>query len=141
MSSSSSGPPWHQNVLGTHPTTLCVHDLVCAESIFFIMLNAGNATDALVYIFSAILIFTVLSGKWWILLYLVVGVVIFCVILLYTFYVSAELRLNHMLSPSHQAVFSIACSVWLLQLEYNAQEYLEMQHKLARKRPRLGRVE
>ena len=36
---------------------------------------------------------------------------------------------------------SIFSCVWQLQLEYNAQEYLEMQHKLARKRPRLGRVE
>ena len=76
------------------------HELSPNSLAFSCVLNAGNATDALLYIFTALLVFTVLSGKWWIMLYLVVGVVVFCVVLLYTFYVRAWPLLINMLAPS-----------------------------------------
>ena len=83
----SAGPPWHQNLL-------------------------GNATEPLLYIFGMILTFVLLSGKWWIMLYLLFGIILFFVVLLYALY-----------------------------LEYNAQEYLEAQRNLMKRRPRLGRVQ
>ena len=60
----------------------------------------GNATEALFYIFLIIVGFCVLSGQWWIMLYVMAAVALFCVALAYAMY-----------------------------LEWNVQEYLEEQRK------------
>ena len=63
---------------------------------------AGNAKEPLLCLFGAMVLFCTLSGKWWIMAYAFGGIVLFCVVLLYTVY-----------------------------LEYNAQEYLGMPHSKA----------
>jgi dolichyl-phosphate-mannose--protein O-mannosyl transferase len=60
----------------------------------------GNATEPLLYMFAALLLGCLLSGKWWLMAYLFGAVLLFCVALLYAIY-----------------------------LEYNAQDYLERMRK------------
>ena len=72
----------------------------------------GNATVPLIYFGAAVLLFCILSGKWILLAYLAVFLLMYLAVLLYTVY-----------------------------LEYNVQDYLEKEaQRLKRERLRLGRV-
>lgn len=85
-SSSSEDAPWHGYVL-------------------------GNATEPLLWMAYALLGFCVLSGKWWLLLYVLAFLLLFAVVLLYALY-----------------------------LEYNVQEELERRRQEeARSQQRFGR--
>jgi len=75
-------PPWHNNVL-------------------------GNATDALLLVASLLVAFCVLSGKWWVMGYALVAIVVYLLVLLYVLY-----------------------------LEHNAQEFLEKQYQARSARPK-----
>ena len=60
----------------------------------------GNATEPLLYVVYALLAFCVLSGKWWLMLYVITALVLFGITLMYGLY-----------------------------LEYNAQAELERRYK------------
>ena len=47
---------------------------------------AGNATEPLLCMLAALVIFCVLSGKWWLMGYLAAALVIFAVVLLYALF-------------------------------------------------------
>ena len=79
---SMSQPPWHNNVL-------------------------GNATDALLLVASLLVTFCVLSGKWWVMGYALMAVVVYVLVLLYVLY-----------------------------LEHTAQDFLEKQYKARSARPK-----
>ena len=97
--SSAANAPWHgdAHALATALVHSSHHRVRTLSATGYLL---GNATEPLLYVTYALLAFCLLSGKWWLMAYVLATLVLFGVVLMYAVY-----------------------------LEYNAQAELERRYK------------
>ena len=82
--------PWHNNIAGAHWHQTLGQSPAISLPPNIASLFSGNATEPLLMIFGVILLACILSGKWWMMAYALIGVVLYLVLVAYALYLEHD---------------------------------------------------